>query len=150
MASHTLAYVQSSSSRLKVCPLHQLIHRQLTAFFFQGIMIHRISSMYGHDRKIIYLLCGSFALEIMLEIIVQFYSTDVGSQCRPFFTLRRYDLIKPDFFLATMVPAASAPVFLPFSGDHFGWSGFLPSYLKALFLCSLCIWESSTIVKVRL
>jgi len=51
-------------------------------------MIHRISSMYEHNRRILYLLCGSFALEIILEIILQSYSSNVGSQCKFFVTVR--------------------------------------------------------------
>ena len=82
--------------------------------------------MYGHDRKIIFLLLVSFALEVMIEAIIQIYTAH-GSQ-RLSFVLVHPEPLTNHEHPAALVPAGISTCVPPFYRKSF-WLIWIPPIL---------------------
>jgi len=83
--------------------------------------------MYGHDRKITFLLLVSFALEVMIEALIQFYTASQGSHCSSF-ALAYFESVTDHEHPATLVPAGISTCVSPFYRKSF-WLIWIPPIL---------------------
>ncbi|PPQ72429.1 hypothetical protein CVT26_003792 [Gymnopilus dilepis] len=105
----------------------------------QGIMIYRVSSMYSHNRKIIYLLASALLVEITCVFFVQFYAYDFHDRRSFRVHLGLWDHQSDTLFSAVPDPAPGVQLCSQNTWPDFMWAAWVPVFFFESFILALSV-----------